>query len=170
MKRTWLTLPIALSFLAWALTGCGVRPSGVILGGPAPEGQATLIPGAPVPSRPATELVLYFVFGGEPVRVVRPHAEDDGPGHAIELLAAGPDDNERGRGYATEVPPGTAVLGQAVEPGGITVNLSVGVAGLSARAVDQIVCTARDSLGGNARITLRGGGTARGPLSCPLPG
>ncbi len=153
MKKTWLTLFLMLSVVA----GCGVRPSGVIPGGPAPVG-------------PAEGTVLYFLSGDQPVRVLRPLPGGLAPVNPIDLLAAGPDENERERRYSSEVPFGVTVLGQTSAPDGVKVTLSVGVAGLSARAVDQIVCTARDSLGGSAQIILRGGGTERGPLSCPLPG
>ncbi|UMP05246.1 GerMN domain-containing protein [Amycolatopsis sp. EV170708-02-1] len=153
MRKTWLAVLLLVAVVA----GCGVRPSAVITGAPAPAG-------------PANAAVLYFLSGGQPVRVLRPLADELSPASPLDLLAAGPDESERERHYTTEVPPGTAVLDQTPAPNGITVTLSVGVARLSARAVDQIVCTARDSLGGSAQITLRGEGSVRGPLSCPLPG
>jgi len=153
MRKTWLVALLLVSTVA----GCGVRPSAVIAGAPAPTG-------------PANAAVLYFLSGGQPVRVLRPLAEELPPASPVDLLAAGPDESERERAYTTEVPSGTAVLDQTPAPNGVTVTLSVGVAGLSSKAVDQIVCTARDSFGGSAQITLRGGGTTRGPLSCPLPG
>ncbi|MBB5850100.1 GerMN domain-containing protein [Amycolatopsis umgeniensis] len=153
MRKTWLVLLLMVS----AVAGCGVRPSGVI-------------PGAPAPVGPANGAVLYFLSGGQPVRVLRPLAGELAPASPIDLLAAGPDESERERRYTSEVPPGITVLDQIPAPNGVTVTLSVAVTGLSARAVDQIVCTARDSLGGSAQITLRGGGSVRGPLSCPLPG
>lgn len=153
MRKIWLPALLLVSTVA----GCGVRPSAVITGAPAPAG-------------PANAAVLYFLSGGQPVRVLRPLAGESPPASPVDLLAAGPDETERERQYTTEVPPGTAVLDQTPASNGVTVTLSIGVAALSARAVDQIVCTARDSLGGSAQITLRGGGSVRGPLSCPLPG
>ncbi|RSN28912.1 hypothetical protein DMC61_20495 [Amycolatopsis sp. WAC 04169] len=152
MRKIWFSAFLLVSVVA----GCGVRPSAVITGAPAPAG-------------PANAAVLYFLSGGQPVRVLRPLA-DESPPVSLDLLAAGPDESERERQYTTEVPSGTTVLDQTPAPNGVTVTLSIDVAGLSARAVDQIVCTARDSLGGSAQITLRGGGSVRGPLSCPLPG
>ncbi len=152
MRKIWFSAFLLVSVVA----GCGVRPSAVITGAPAPAG-------------PANAAVLYFLSGGQPVRVLRPLA-DESPPVSLDLLAAGPDESERERRYTTEVPSGTTVLDQTPAPNGVTVTLSIDVAGLSARAVDQIVCTARDSLGGSAQITLRGGGSVRGPLSCPLPG
>ncbi|AGM06121.1 GerMN domain-containing protein [Amycolatopsis keratiniphila] len=152
MRKIWFSALLLVSVVG----GCGVRPSAVITGAPAPAG-------------PANAAVLYFLSGGQPVRVLRPLA-DESPPVSLDLLAAGPDESERERQYTTEVPSGTTVLDQTPAPNGVTVTLSIDVAGLSARAVDQIVCTARDSLGGSAQITLRGGGSVRGPLSCPLPG
>ncbi|MEV7553229.1 hypothetical protein AB0N89_26765 [Amycolatopsis sp. NPDC089917] len=153
MKKAWLVLLLTVA----VVTGCGVRPSAVI-------------PGAPAPVGPANGAVLYFLSGGQPVRVLRPLAGALAPASPVDLLAAGPDESERERGYTSEVPPGAVVLDQTPAPDGVTVTVSIAVAGLSARAVDQIVCTARDSLGGSPQITLRGEGTTRGPLSCPLPG
>ncbi|MFC9252126.1 hypothetical protein [Amycolatopsis thailandensis] len=153
MRKVWLALLLTVSVVA----GCGVRPSAVI-------------PGAPAPVGPANGAVLYFLFNGQPVRVLRPLAGELAPANPLDLLAAGPDESERERRYTSEVPSGTAVLDQTPAPNGVMVTLSIAVAGLSARAVDQIVCTVRDSVGGIPRITLRGGGTDRGPLSCPLPG
>ncbi|GAB3742158.1 hypothetical protein GCM10027598_73650 [Amycolatopsis oliviviridis] len=153
MKKTWFLLMLVVSVVA----GCGVRPSGVI-------------PGAPAPVGPADGAVLYFLSGGQPVRVLRPLAGGLTPANPVDLLAAGPDESERERRYTSEVPSGMVVLDQTSAPNGATVTVSVGLAGLSALAVDQIVCTARDSLGGSPQITLRGEGVVRGPLSCPLPG
>ncbi|MFC3455760.1 hypothetical protein [Amycolatopsis speibonae] len=153
MKKAWLALLLTVSVVA----GCGVRPSGVI-------------PGAPAPSGPADGAVLYFLSGGQPVRVLRPLPGGLAPVNPVDLLAAGPDESERDRSYTSEVPFGTTVLGQTATQNGLTVTLSVGVAGLSARAVEQIVCTTRDSVGGSPQIVLRGEETERGPLSCPLPG
>ncbi|ANN17389.1 hypothetical protein SD37_18230 [Amycolatopsis orientalis] len=149
---------IALALLAPVAAGCGVRPSGVILGAPAPEG-------------PSAGVVLYFLSAGEPVRVPqRPHPGGVTLARTIELLAAGPDGDEGRQGYTTEVPAGTAVLGQTAAGDGVIVTLSVDVAGLSVRATEQLVCTVRDALDGTAKITLRGGATERGPLSCPVAG
>ncbi|MEV6909385.1 GerMN domain-containing protein [Amycolatopsis sp. NPDC051071] len=152
MRKSWLA-----PLLVLAVAGCGVRPSAVISGAPAPVG-------------PANGAVLYFVSGGELVRVLHPVTEELSTAKTIDLLAAGPDENEREQRYTSEVPSGTAVLDQGTGPDGVTLTLSADVAALTPRAVDQIVCTARDSLSARARITLRGGGNERGPQSCPLPG
>ncbi len=152
MRKYWL-----VPLLVLTLAGCGVRPSAVISGAPAPVG-------------PASGAVLYFLSGGQPARVLRSVSEELSTAKTIELLAAGPDESEREQRYTSEVPPGTAVLDQATGPDGVTLTLSADVAALPARAVDQILCTARDSLIGRAQITLRGGGSERGPQSCPMPG
>ncbi|OXM51351.1 GerMN domain-containing protein [Amycolatopsis alba] len=153
MRKTWFALLLIVATVA----ACGIRPSGVI-------------PGAFAPAGPTNAAVLYFLSDGQAIRVLRPLAGELAPASPVDLLAAGPDETEQERGYRSEVPPGTAVLDQEPSPNGVTVTLTTAVAGLSARAVDQIVCTVRDFHGGTPQITLRGGGTVRGPLSCPLPG
>ncbi|HWO58899.1 MAG TPA: hypothetical protein VNO31_02495 [Umezawaea sp.] len=133
MRRT-----LALAALL-LLTACGVRPSDVILGGPAPT---------------ATSVVpVYWVSDGRVTPVLRP---DFGPG--LALLATGPTPTEAEQGYTTEVPAAT-VFGTA----GSTVTVSVDVTTLSTNAVDQIVCTAA-----TGDVTLVGGGQTRGPLTCPV--
>ncbi|HEX6340349.1 hypothetical protein [Umezawaea sp.] len=121
------------------VAGCGVRPSGVIVGGPAPTAAAVIS--------------VYFVSGGRVAPVPRP-----GSASALAQLAVGPTTAEREQGYATEVPAG-AVLDAA----GSTVTVSVDVTSLSANAVDQIVCTTAAG-----SVTLVGGGQSRGPLACPV--
>lgn len=153
MRRPWLAVPL----VALAVAGCGVRPSAVITGAPAPSG-------------PANGAVLYFLADGQPVRVLRPLAEEATMDRTIALLAAGPDESERELRYTNEVPPGVTVVDQEGGAGRVTVTLTVNVSALSPRAVDQIVCTVRDTLVLGPRITLRGGGSERAPQSCPLPG
>lgn len=135
---------LGLVVLATALlvAGCGVRPGGVIIGGPAPTAS--------------TATVLYLVSDGRVTRVLRP-GEAAGP---LALLAAGPTAAERDRGLDTEVPPGLKFGGSAE---GVTV--SVDVTTLSPNAFDQIVCTASPLF---APITLVGGGQSRGPRTCPV--
>jgi hypothetical protein len=124
------------------VAGCGVRPSGVILGGPAPT--------------VASAAQLYLVFGGRITPVLRPNPPS---ADALTLLAAGPTTAERNQGYTTEVP-----VGIALDATGSTVAVSVDVTTLSPNAFDQIVCTASP---GSTPVVVTGGGQSRGPRSCP---
>lgn len=130
------------------LAGCGVRPSDVVEGGPAP----TIASGATV----------FLVSGGHVTPVLRPNPDSS---DLLALLAAGPTAAERDQGYTSEVPPGV-VLTVISAPGAATVEVSVSqdVRSLSAPAVDQIVCTAA----AGSPVTLVGGRDSRGPQVCPV--
>lgn len=133
MKRA---LPLVLVLLAAA---CGVRPSGVIVGGPAP--------------RATPAVAVYLVLDRKVTPVPRPDSAS-----GLSSLAGGPTAAEREQGYTTAVPEGLVFTAA----GGI-VTVSVDVTTLSATAVDQIVCTSSQ-----ASVTLVGGGRSRGPLVCPV--
>lgn len=138
--------PAGLLVTALLVTGCGVRPGGVIVGGPAP----TVAPA----------VVLYLVSEGRVTPVPRPGETAD----ALTLLAAGPTAVERERGLTTEVPAGI-VFGRIVFDGHLAdVTVSVDVTTLSPTAFDQIVCTASS---GSTPVTVAGGGQSRGPRTCP---
>jgi len=123
------------------LTSCGVRPSEVILGGPAPTAT--------------TSATVYLLSDGDLTPVVRPNPTST---DVLTLLAAGPTAAERERGFTTEVPAGTTFVAS-----GSTVAVSVDVTALSPRAVDQIACTAA------IPITLVNGmNTSLGPRTCPV--
>ena len=152
--RTNKQLLAGLLAVAVLGTGCGVRPSGVILGGDAPSG-----PAAPGPSA----ATLYFVLNGTVVPVPR-----DGIGAApadrVRLLEAGPTSAERATGYTTEVPP----LGSPMIVSGFTAELGIDVTTLTPNAVTQIVCTilAAGSDVSAGTVTLSGGGQLLGPHTC----
>ncbi|PRY41358.1 hypothetical protein [Umezawaea tangerina] len=130
----------ALVLVLVLLTGaCGVRPSGVILGGPAPSAPPAV--------------AVYLVLGGRVTPVPRPDSAS-----GLTSLAGGPTAAEREQGYTTEVPAGVVF-----EASGGIVAVSVDVTALSATAVAQIVCTSS-----SGPVTLVGNGWSRGPLVCPL--
>ncbi|MCS7483334.1 hypothetical protein ACFFQW_37030 [Umezawaea endophytica] len=133
MKRLVVLATVLLA------TGCGVRPSAVILGGPAPTAAAMIS--------------VYFVSDGRVTPVPRPDSAS-----GLAQLAVGPTTGEREQGYTTEVPAG-AVLDAA----GSTVTVSVDVTSLSTNAATQIACTTAAG-----PVTLVGGGQRRGPLTCPV--
>jgi hypothetical protein len=134
------------------LAGCGVRPSGVIHGGPAPAG-------------PVGGTRIYLVSGGEPALVLRgPRLAD--PAEVLRVLAAGPTEAERAQGFTTEVPSGIAPARLGFEDGTTAVTLSADVRALSVLAVVQIVCTVQ-AMTSAQPVSLVSGAQRRGPLTCP---
>ncbi|MFC6016244.1 hypothetical protein ACFP2T_08545 [Plantactinospora solaniradicis] len=155
-------LPAALALLMILAAGCGVRPTGVITGGPAPEG-------------PARSVTLFFVTDHHLALVLRPNTPTASIDDTLALLLAGPDPTERTLGYSTEIPADAGPAETTSGPSGTTVNLSGGVTALSPTAVDQIVCTVRNAMpdgeptDGSAMVTLSGPDGSRGPLTCSPP-
>ncbi|GAA5201573.1 hypothetical protein GCM10023322_81840 [Rugosimonospora acidiphila] len=155
------TLVVVAALAVSLLAGCGVRPSGVITGGPAPQA-------------PGEKVQLYLLSHAMLTPVVRPLTAVPTPTQALEQLAAGPDGDELAQGYTTEVPRDVAPVVVTIRSSSVTVKLSSDPAGLSAAAVGQIVCTVGEvvvTAGQQARpaVTLIGQGHSRGPLACPLP-
>jgi hypothetical protein len=110
---------VRLVFPLLLLTACGIQPTGVIAGGPAPDIKVS-------------GTVLYFVRDGALTPITVPDSER--PEEALNTLARG-----TGRpGYTSEVPASIAPV--RLTPNGLV--LAGGTAGLSTTAIDQIVCTA----------------------------
>jgi len=150
--------------LAWAAlialltAGCGVRPSGVITGGPAP-------------TEPAGGVRLYFLAGSSLTPVLRPTRRPLWPAQTLALLQQGPTGDERAADLTSEVPLGLDPLTVTTDASGnVDVVVSADVTTLSAAAVDQIVCTVRDALSAAGPVTLTSGAATRGPRTCPLTG
>ncbi|MEU8382310.1 hypothetical protein, partial [Streptosporangium sp. NPDC048865] len=127
------------------VAGCGVQPSDVIPAGPPPSGRVA----------PATTITLYLVRNGRLDAVTRP-APGGRPlfeADTLSLLAAGPTEGEKARGFTTEVPSGAGPFSVTAGPEGrLVVTLSVPAGDLPALAVGQIVCTAAATApGGPAR-------------------
>jgi len=155
--------------LAWVVliavlcAGCGVRPSGVITGGPAPTAQL------PAPADPAKDVTLYFVAGSLLAPVVRPTRQRLRPTQVLALLQLGPSSEERAANLTSQVPGGLRADTVTVDASGnVHVVVKADVTKLSATAVDQIVCTVRDALPATGPVTLVSGTTTRGPRSCPI--
>nr|WP_179783437.1 hypothetical protein [Micromonospora jinlongensis] len=150
--------------LALLAPGCGVRPSEVIRGRPAVSG-------------PAVGTGLYLLARGELVLVLRPAKVVPSPADTLALLAAGPEEHERGQGFTSDVPaaldPVTVTSG-AGPAGGLTVRTTTAVRTLSADAADQIICTVTDaaaqvgSAQNSAPVTIVGSDGARPPRPCPI--
>lgn len=140
-----------------AVAGCGVRPSGVILGDAPPSGAV----------EPMT-VTLYLVKNGRLSAVTRTGGPLF-PAGRLALLAAGPTGSERAQGLGTDVPPAAAPFSVTTAPSGdVLVAPSTSVGALSALAVEQIVCTVTAVTGGGrARVTVVGSGPRLGRPDCP---
>jgi hypothetical protein len=134
------------------LAGCGVRPSAVITGGPAPTAAVGGVR-------------IYLISDGEPMLVLR-GGKPVAPTDVLSMLAAGPTDTERARGLSSEVPGELVPAKVGFEPDGTVVSVGTDVRTLSVLGVVQIVCTVQ-AMSTTAPVTLISGGQRRGPLSCP---
>jgi hypothetical protein len=149
-----------VALLAVFAAGCGVRPSGVITGGPAPTG-------------PAEGVALYFLADSSLTPVLRSTRQFQ-PLSATQillLLQNGPDEDERAANLTSEVPTGLRpVAVTTAASGAVEVVVSVDVRTLSTTAVDQIVCTVSEALSTTEPITVTSHAASRGPRICPLTG
>ncbi|MDA0633347.1 GerMN domain-containing protein [Nonomuraea sp. MCN248] len=141
-----------------AVTGCGVRPSDVILAGDPPSG----------PVATTTAITLFLVRDGRLGAVTRPGRRLP-LAETLTLLAAGPTAGEQARGFTTDIPREAGPFSVSAEPAGhVVVTLSAPAGDLSTLAVEQIVCTvsatARER---SVRVTVVGGGQRVGPRDCP---
>jgi hypothetical protein len=150
--------------LAWVMliamlgAGCGVRPSGVIIGGPAP-------------TAPAEGVNLYFLTDSSLIRMRRETRQRLSPTQALALLQGGLNSEERAANLTSEVPTALdPVTVTTAATGNVDVVVSADVTTLSTAAVDQIVCTVRDALSTTAPVTLTSNTATRGPQICPLTG
>src|SRR5262245_23209562 len=96
----WLVL------IALLTAGCGVRPTGVITGGPAPTGRAFARPGEPAPPGPARSAPLYFLADSSLTPVLRHTRQSLSPTQTLTLLQQGPDADELAASLTSDVPTG----------------------------------------------------------------
>lgn len=121
MKRLLIVL------LALTATACGVRPTDVIEGDPAPT-EEEITEGT----------VLYFLQGATLTRVVRPPSDKP----LLELLAQGPTPEEQAEGFTTEIPQNASPITLVPATNGTTVRVASRLKDLSPLAQSQLVCTA----------------------------
>lgn len=158
----WLA---ALAFVfALVCAGCGVQPSGVIPGDPAPTG-------------PVNGVTLYFVRDGQVTAALRATDTELTPTEAINLLlSGGPDAQEQAVGLRTDLPPGTGPATLTNDATGSTLTIRVDPGALKPTAKQQLVCTVQSALAEQFATTavglfIVGPDTRIGPMSrCPLIG
>jgi hypothetical protein len=167
MRRPHLLASVVLIVVLCA--GCGVRPSGVITGGPAPSGRAYGPPNAP--GGPDQGTALYFLAGTTLTPVLRPTNRRTSPAQTLSLLQDGPNADERAAKLTSEVPAGLDPFIVSTDGSAqVVVVVSADATTLSSRAVDQIVCTVRDALPSTAPVTVTSDGATREPRTCPVTG
>jgi hypothetical protein len=129
-----------------------------------------VITGGPAPTRSVWGTVLYFLDGSTLTPVLRPALQPGPtPTAVLELLQAGPDGDERAVQLTSEVPTGLGPVTVDLDAlGTAVVVVTTDVTTLSPAAVDQIVCTVRDTTPGSAPVTLTSGAVTLGPRLCPL--
>jgi hypothetical protein len=156
MTRRRLLAGVAL--IAVLSAGCGVRPSGVITGGPAP-------------SERVRGVTLYFLADSSLTPVLRQTRQRLSATQTLALLQNGPTSDDRAANLTSEVPTGLDPVSVATDASGnVDVVVSADVATLSTAAVDQIVCTVRDALSTTAPVTLTSDAATQGPRTCPFTG
>lgn len=144
--RISLLRKLALAALTLAtLAACGIRPTDPIPGLPAPRG--------PVEQNAPS---LFWVLQGALVPVSRPQGSLS-TYDVVPLLAQGPNESERARGFSTAVPFDAAPATVDRVENGFDVELSTDVSQLSRIGVQQIVCTLL-GLQPVGTVNLRGGG------------
>lgn len=139
MKHAWRVAAVPAVLLLVA--GCGVAPTGVRAAGKAPAGIA------PGPT-------LYFVDRNEHIKPqLRPTEQLGTIAEALsKLLAGGPADSD----LHTEISGvGTTQVQVTTAPGVIRLRVPLAISDVTARGIDQIVCTALgvDVQGGGLRST-----------------
>ncbi len=156
MRRAWLLLVVVL---CGVLTGCGIRPTGVVdagepARGPIPEAtEAIGETGGIQAAKPGAE--LYFVTGDTVQAVFRPDLPQGNPDIALLFLLKGPTGDELRSGYATDLPPDlTALQLGRRSPDTVSVVMNLDPNRLSSLAVLQITCTISYTVPLESRITL----------------
>ena len=147
----------AVLVLLLAVSGCGVRPSGVITGANPPSGGV----------EPTTPITLYLVKNGRLSVVTRPGPPLP-PADTLALLATGPTPREQGLGLTTEVPRDAGPFTVTANPADqLVVTLSTPAGKLSTLAVEQIACTTVAMAPQSPpQVTVVGARQGAGPWSC----
>lgn len=181
MNPSARAFPLLLAALL-PLSACGIPGTGVVEAGEPATGVldpgVTSAPSESVPEAvPLVQVPLYFVEDGSLVAVDRTVPGSTDLGSTVLLLFKGPDDQERGSGLTTELPPAAEAPTIRTDGTGVSVRLPRSAGSLSDTAVDQLACTVavarlrQDPALGSAQVTVeQPGGRLAGRSSedCPL--
>ncbi|MEU7550802.1 hypothetical protein AB0B01_00330 [Streptomyces sp. NPDC044571] len=163
--RTAAAATATLLLGAPLLTGCGIKPTGVIESGAAAK---VVVPG------PGTKGTVYFVTSDGRLAPV-PETEQPAASTSAVLLRLliGPTEQERAAGLETRLPAldirkqGASAGTSVVSPDTVQVGLPFKVGGLSETARRQLVCTVA-STEPRYQVVLRGPDTDLEPARCDL--
>lgn len=143
--------------VAGALVGCGVQPDAAPRD--LPEEERTIaLDVVPAGSDASGANRIYLVAPGEERLLRSVPRQAATRAELIEILLAGPNDDELAAQYSSYIPPSTELLSARTQGQVLTINLSGGITELSgtnlAQAVAQIVYTASE-LDGVEAVQLR---------------
>lgn len=148
---------VAVALAAVALASCGMRPDAAPRD--LPEEERTIaIGGEPSGSDASGANRIYLVAPGEERLLRSVPRQASTRAELIEILLAGPNDDELAAQYSSFIPPTTELISARTQGQVLTINLSGGITELSganlAQAVAQIVYTASE-LDGIEAVQLR---------------
>lgn len=148
---------VAALSVALSLTACGVQPDAAPRD--LPEGERELAIDVPPPGSDASGADrIYLVAPGEERLLRSVPRQADTRDELIEILFAGPNDEELADQYSSFIPPTTELISARPQGQMLTINLRGGITELSganlAQAVAQIVYTASE-LEGIETVQLR---------------
>ncbi|WP_329124172.1 hypothetical protein [Streptomyces sp. NBC_01465] len=154
--RRWAAVLAAVLLVG----GCGIRSTDVVeVGDPATAQIGT----------PGHEgVTLYFQGPDRLMPVVRSNTANASPVKVFAMLFAGPTQSEKAAGLRTELPAVRAWVDLERGQGDVVLRMHGPVAGLSAVARQQLVCTAA-YLGGRSGVTtvrIDGSDEDTGSASC----
>ncbi|MCX4528864.1 MULTISPECIES: hypothetical protein [unclassified Streptomyces] len=163
MTRVRTTACAAL-LLGGVLTGCGIKPTGVIESGAAAK---VVVPA------PDTKAMVYFVApDGRLVPTTEPYDSVSATNNLLRLLM-GPTQRESAAGLETRLPPwdlkklGASAGMSVVSADTIEVGVPFDVGRLSETGRRQLVCTVA-STNPRYKVVLRGGDADLAPARCDL--
>jgi hypothetical protein len=154
-----VALPAAAGLL---LTGCGIKPTGVIESG-APAKMTVTVPNG--------ESLVYYLTPDDRLAPSSVWYTSPTPGGALARLLIGPSEQEKAAGLRTAVPAvdfttATEVRVLQTNSDVIEVLLPIAVDGLPELARRQLVCTALSATPSHYEAVLRGPDTMLDPARC----
>lgn len=157
MRRAGTIVAVTLALSAVTVASCGVQPDAAPRD--LPEEERTIaVDAGPAASDASGANRIYLVAPGEERLLRSVPRQANTRSELIEILLAGPNDEELAAQYSSFIPPTTELVSARTQGQVLTINLSGGITELSgtnlAQAVAQIVYTASE-LEGIEAVQLR---------------